>query len=99
MTILSYSSRRGLPPKPGIYYIGNSVCPVMYIGLSCNLKNRHRNHHRQAQFDNIENAVIRYRLLTDDLLAKNTDLGKVLRRLERQAINHYKPLLNNTPIS
>ncbi|MEQ8752014.1 MAG: hypothetical protein RID09_00660 [Coleofasciculus sp. G1-WW12-02] len=98
MAILSYSSRRELPPKPGIYYIGNSVCPVMYIGLSCNLKNRHINHHRQAQFENIENAVIQYRLLTDDLLAKITDLRKVLIRLERQAINYYKPPLNNTPI-
>jgi len=98
MAILSYSSLRELPPQPGIYYIGNSVCPVMYIGRACNLKNRHINHHRQAQFDKIENAVIHYRVLTDDLLAKITDIRKVLIRLERQAINHYKPPCNNTPI-
>ncbi len=77
MAILSYSSCRELPPKPGIYYIGNSVCPVMYIGRACNLKNRHINHHRQAQFKNIENAVIHYRVLTDDSVAQITDLRKV----------------------
>ena len=98
MPMLSYSSLRKLPPKPGIYYIGNCVCPVMYIGLARNLKNRHINHHRQAQFENIENAIIHYQVLTENFLAKITDLRKVLFRLERQAINHYKPPLNNTPI-
>lgn len=99
MPVLPYSSRRELPLKPGIYYIGNCVCPVMYIGLARNLKNRHINHHRQAQFENIENAVIHYRALTDDLLAKIIDLRKVLISLEKQAIKHYKPFLNYTPIS
>ncbi|MEH2408855.1 GIY-YIG nuclease family protein [Nostoc sp.] len=98
MPILSYIQRKELPAKPGIYYVGNSISPVMYVGLSRNLKSRHINHHRQGQFEGIENAVIRYRLVTEDLLAAISDLTETLRKLEKQAINYYKPLLNDTPV-
>ncbi|MBD2448848.1 GIY-YIG nuclease family protein [Nostoc sp. FACHB-152] len=98
MPVFPYLQRKELPTKPGIYYIGNSVSPVMYIGLSRNLKSRHISHHRQGQFEGIENAMIRYRVLTEDLLATISDLTETLRRLEKQAINYYKPPINNTPI-
>ncbi len=61
MSVLSYNQRKELPPKSGIYYVGNSVCPVMYVGLTRSLRNRYINHHRQVQFEGIESAVIRYR--------------------------------------
>ncbi|MEJ1937972.1 GIY-YIG nuclease family protein, partial [Nostoc sp. NIES-2111] len=99
MPVLSYSQRKELPTKPGIYYIGNNAAPVMYVGLSRNLKNRHINHHRQGQFEAIENAIIRYRVMTDDLLARTLDLTASLRKLEKQAIDYYKPSINNTPVS
>lgn len=98
MPILPYIQRKELPAKPGIYYIGNSTVPVMYVGLSRNLKSRHISHHRQGQFEDIENAVIRYRILTDDFLATISDLTKALRKLEKDAINHYKPPINDTPV-
>ncbi|WP_414526815.1 GIY-YIG nuclease family protein [Nodularia chucula] len=98
MPVLPYIKRKELPAKPGIYYIGNSASPVMYVGLSRNLKIRHITHHRQGQFESIENAVIRYRVVTEDLLATISDLTETLRKLEKQAINHYKPLINDTPV-
>jgi hypothetical protein len=98
MPILTYKQRKELPPQPGIYYVGDQASPVMYVGLARNLRNRHLNHHRQAQFEGIEDAAIRYRVVSEDILAKITDLGKVLSRLEKQAINYYAPPLNNTPL-
>jgi len=98
MSVLSYGRRQELPLGAGIYFVGNYTCPVMYIGLTRNLKNRHLNHHRQAQFEGIEGAAIRYRILPDDMLAGITNLRQVLNRLEKQAINYYKPSLNDTPV-
>lgn len=98
MPVLSYIQRRKLPSAPGIYYVGNHNCPVMYIGLAHNLKKRHLNHHRQVQFDKIENPVIYYRILAEDVLAKISNLREVLMRLERQSISYYKPPLNYTPV-
>ncbi|MBW4677980.1 MAG: GIY-YIG nuclease family protein [Desmonostoc geniculatum HA4340-LM1] len=89
MPVLSYIQRRELPSAPGIYYLGNHDCPVMYIGLAHNLKKRHMNHHRQVQFDNIENAVIYYRVLAEDVLVKISNLKEVLIRLEKQSISQY----------
>ncbi|MDM9379146.1 GIY-YIG nuclease family protein [Chlorogloeopsis sp. ULAP01] len=98
MPLLPYIQRKELPAKPGIYYIGSSASPVMYVGLSRNLKSRHINHHRQGQFESIENPMIRYRVVTEDLLATISDLTGSLKKLEKQAINEYKPVLNNTPV-
>lgn len=98
MPILTYKQRKELPPQPGIYYVGDRAYPVMYVGLARNLRNRHLNHHRQAQFEGIEGAVIRYRVLSEEVLARVTDLGKVLSRLEKQAINYYAPPINDTPV-
>ncbi|WP_445291740.1 GIY-YIG nuclease family protein [Calothrix sp. 336/3] len=98
MPSLPYIQRKELPAEPGIYYVGNSDSPVMYVGFSRNLKSRHINHHRQRQFENIKNAVICYRLITEDFLPKGSDVIGTLRKLEKQAINHYKPIFNYTPI-
>ncbi len=98
MPVLSYIQRRELPSAPAIYYVGNHDCPVMYIGLAHNLKKRHMNHHRQVQFDNIENAVIYYRVLGEDVLVKISNLKEVLIRLEKQSMSYYKPPLNYTPV-
>ena len=98
MPTLNYKQSKELPSQPGVYYIGARACPVMYVGLARNLRSRHLNHHRQAQFEEIEGAVIRYRILPEDALARIKDLGKVLSRLENQAINYYNPPINNTPV-
>ncbi|MEH2326279.1 MAG: GIY-YIG nuclease family protein [Nostoc sp.] len=96
MSVLSYIHRRELPSVPGIYYVGNYNCPVMYIGLSRNLKKRHINHHRQIQFESIDNPVIRYQILPKNLLAKISNLEAALIRLEKQSIDYYRPPLNYT---
>lgn len=86
MSILSYIHRRELPSVPGIYYVGNYKCPVMYIGLSRNLKKRHINHHRQIQFESIDNPVIRYQILPKNLLTKISNLEAALIRLEKHRL-------------
>lgn len=98
MPCLSYTRRKELPPSPGIYFIGNTNAPVMYVGLSKSLRERHRNHHRLSQFESIESVEIRYQPLPTEILGKVQDLGGVLRRLEQQAINYYKPPINNTAV-
>lgn len=98
MPVLLYSQRRDLPSKPGIYYVGSHDCPVSYIGLTCNLKKRHANHHRQAQFEEMKCPVIRYRTLSDEILQEITNLDRILIRLEKQAIKYYEPPLNGTPV-
>ena len=98
MPLLPYTQRNEIPSKPGIYYVGNDSCPVMYIGLSRNLKKRHLNHHRQVEFENFEKPVIRYRCLSEEQLHRISDLGQTLHRLESQAKDYYKPPLNDTPV-
>jgi len=98
MLVLPYSERGDLPSKPGIYYVGNDDCPVTYVGLTRNLKNRHAYHHRQAQFEEMKCAVIRYRNLSDEMLQASKKLERNLIRLEKQAIQFYKPPLNGTPV-
>lgn len=96
MSVLSYTYRNELPPLPGIYYLGNHHCPVMYIGCSHNLKKHHLNHHRLPQFETIDNLKIYYQTLPQDFLALVSDIRKVLARLEHSAKAHYQPPLNNT---
>ncbi|MDJ0676907.1 MAG: hypothetical protein QNJ36_16260 [Calothrix sp. MO_167.B42] len=98
MPFLPYKQRKEIPSKPGIYYVGNNHCPVMYVGLSRKLKQRHMNHHRQVQFENFENPVIRYRILPENMLNRISDLGHTLKGLENQAKDYYKPPLNDTPV-
>jgi hypothetical protein len=99
MPCLPYHERKDLPAKPGIYYVGNVDSPVLYIGLSHNLRSRHLNHHRQSEFTEIDNAVIRYRIVTEDLLDRISNLTENLRRLEKQAINYYQPQLNRKAVN
>ncbi|MEA5553903.1 hypothetical protein VB713_23465 [Anabaena cylindrica UHCC 0172] len=98
MPFLPYNQRKNLPAKPGIYYVGNSDSPVMYVGFSHNLRSRHINHHRQSEFEVIEKAVIRYRVVTEDLLNRIYNLTESLRRLEKQAIKYYQPELNRKAV-
>lgn len=99
MPFLPYHQRKDLPAKPGIYYVGNGDYPVSYIGFSHNLRNRHINHHRQSEFAEIANAVIHYRVVTEDLLDRIYNLTENLRRLEKQAINYYQPQLNKKAVN
>ncbi|MEP0872746.1 GIY-YIG nuclease family protein [Trichocoleus desertorum AS-A10] len=98
MPILPYRQRSDLPSEPGIYYVGHPDEPVMYVGLARNLRRRHVAHHRQGQFREMQGAEIRYRVLPDPVPKRAIDLGKVLARLEKQAIQHYRPSLNGTPV-
>lgn len=98
MPCLSYSHCHELPDSPGIYFIGNVDTPVMYVGLSKDLRSRHRNHHRLSQFEDIENAEIRYKVLSKIMIDRIQDLRQVLQRLEKQAISYYSPPINGTSV-
>lgn len=98
MPCIAYSQRKELPASPGIYFVGNLDGPVMYIGLSRNLKARHINHHRKNQFESIKNVEIRFRTLPTELSDNIQDIGQSLIRLERQAIFFYNPPINSTAV-
>lgn len=98
MSCLAYSQRRELPPLPGIYFVGNADEPVMYVGLSRNLKARHISHHRKSQFESINNVEIRFKTLPPDMVGKLQDIEPSLRNLEKQAMDFYKPPINNTSV-
>ncbi|MFH7245618.1 MAG: GIY-YIG nuclease family protein [Spirulina sp.] len=98
MSCLSYSQRQGLPSLPGIYFVGNLNEPVMYVGLSRNLKARHINHHRKSQFESISDVEIRFRTLPPKMVEKIQDVDQSLKRLEKQAIDFYNPPINNTSV-
>lgn len=98
MPCLAYSQRKELPASPGIYFVGNSSEPVMYIGLSRNLKARHINHHRKSQFESIKNVEIRFRSLPLEMVENIQDLGSSLTKLEKQAILFYNPPINSTAV-
>ena len=49
-----------LPEQSGIYFVIDNLETIHYIGMSINLRNRWYSHHRQEDFDLIENGKIAY---------------------------------------
>jgi hypothetical protein len=54
------SERDELPEQSGIYFVTDESETIHYIGMSINLRNRWYSHHRQEDFDLIENGKIAY---------------------------------------
>lgn len=87
---IKLSERQRLPDCSAIYFAIVSD-QVLYVGLATNLRNRWQNHHRFPQLD----AVSKKREVRLFWLACNqSDLND----LERQYIEHYCPVLNQTKV-
>lgn len=84
------SDRQRLPECAGIYFVISRDL-VLYVGLATNLRNRWQNHHRlpQLQAVNKRNEVYLFWL---------TCTQNQLNDLERQYIEHYCPVLNQTKV-
>jgi hypothetical protein len=87
---LKLSDRKELPECSGIYFV-TSRDLVLYVGLATNIRNRWQNHHRlpQLQAVNKRNEVNLFWLSCTQ---------HQLNDLERQYIEYYCPVLNQTKV-
>ena len=87
---LPFSAKQQLPECAAIYF-AIAQDQVLYIGLAINLRNRWRNHHRLPQIATIDKKCeVRIFWLT---CAQSQ-----LPVLERQYIEHYCPVLNQSKV-
>jgi hypothetical protein len=75
-----------LPSSPGIYFVIDGA-RLLYVGKSKDLKGRWRGHHRHKQID----AIADYPEIAFLEVA-----GESLLWVERDLINRFRPLLNDT---
>jgi hypothetical protein len=87
---LKLSERQRLPDCSAIYF-AIARDQVLYVGLASNLRNRWQNHHRFPQLDAV-NKRCEVRLFW--LACTQSELNE----LERQYIEHYCPVLNQTKV-
>ncbi|MCL1473221.1 GIY-YIG nuclease family protein [Argonema antarcticum] len=84
--------RHQLPDNPGIYFVIDERDQLLYIGQAKSLKSRWSGgiHHRYKQFSRkgLDKIVIRY------ILTSVSELD----RLEREYIDRFKPLLNDSKV-
>jgi|GEM_PF-3349987 len=84
--------RHQLPAHPGIYFVVNEHDQLLYIGQAKSLKNRWAggSHHRYKQFSRkgLDKIFIKY------ILTSVSELNK----LEREYINLFKPLINDSKV-
>jgi GIY-YIG catalytic domain len=87
---LKLSDRKELPECSGIYFVISRDL-VLYVGLATNIRNRWQNHHRlpQLQAVNKRNEVNLFWLSCTQ---------HQLNDLERQYIEYYCPVLNQTKV-
>jgi hypothetical protein len=77
-----------LPDSPGIYFAIDPAFRVWYIGISTtSLRDRHRSHHRIADFKEYSVQWIAYMVYNDD---------EDLKEWEIEAIAKFRPPLNQT---
>ncbi|MCI0556306.1 MAG: GIY-YIG nuclease family protein [Anaerolineae bacterium] len=83
---VSLKQYKSLPACSGIYFalIGKNV---LYIGKSTNINSRWKYHHRREELSKIGDVEIAFLPIPKRLLEKK----------EKEFIDSYKPLLNNTP--
>lgn len=87
---LRLSEKQALPECSAIYF-AIARDQVLYVGLASNLKNRWQNHHRFPQLEAIsQRCEVRLFWLTCP--------QKELNELERQYIEYYCPVLNQTKV-
>ncbi|MBE9195104.1 GIY-YIG nuclease family protein [Synechocystis sp. LEGE 06083] len=60
LSAVSVEERDELPEQPGIYFVLNKDDAIQYIGMSINLQKRWYSHHRQSDFDLIEDGKIAF---------------------------------------
>jgi len=77
-----------LPSKPGLYFVIDGQ-RLLYIGRSKDLNQRWRNHHRHDQIKRLAHSPQIAYLDCDDASLLWT---------EREIINRFKPLLNDTSV-
>ena len=77
-----------LPNIPGVYFVVDSQGSVLYVGRSIKMRNRLKSHHRKDKFDAVEGAKVAYLVVEASLLEA----------VEEEMINHFDPLLTDTPI-
>jgi hypothetical protein len=75
-----------LPSSPGIYFVIDGA-RLLYVGKSKDLKGRWRGHHRHKQIDAIADCPE---------IAFLEVAGESLLWVERDLINRFRPLLNDT---
>ena len=91
-------SKKLLPASSGIYYVVDTELIVWYIGYSININKRwnsDNSHHRYHQLINISNQE--NKILKIYFLEINNKI-KYLRKIEKEHIEKYNPILNNTPV-
>lgn len=87
---LTLSAKQQLPECSAIYFAVAKE-QVLYVGLATNLRNRWRNHHRLPQLEAIgKKCEVRIFWLTC--------VQGQLPMLERQYIEHYCPVLNQSKV-
>lgn len=87
---LKLSDRQSLPECSAIYFV-TARDQVLYVGLATNLRNRWQNHHRLPQLEAVN------RRSEVKLFWFTCDQGQ-LNELERQYIEYYCPVLNQTKV-
>lgn len=87
---LKLSEKQRLPEYAAIYFV-IARDQVLYVGLATNLRNRWQNHHRFPQLERINK---RYEVRLFWLACHQSELNE----LERQYIDYYCPVLNQTKI-
>ncbi len=87
---LVLSAKQQLPEYSAIYF-AIAQDQVLYVGLATNLRNRWRNHHRLPQLEAISKKC-EVRIFW--LISAQSQLSA----LERQYIDHYCPVLNQSKV-
>jgi predicted GIY-YIG superfamily endonuclease len=83
---LPFESIKELPKLPAVYFVISNN-EVLYIGSSCNLNRRWKEHHRYQDFKELDLVKITWLELSDTNL---------LREIELTLIYKFKPRLNLT---
>ena len=87
---LKLTDRKQLPDCSAIYF-ATARSQVLYVGLATNLRQRWQNHHRYKQLEAINKKA-------DVTLFWLACPPHQLQMLERQYIDHYGPVLNQTKL-
>lgn len=88
---VALAERHQLPSRSGIYFAFADPADVLYVGMTHNLRQRWRSHHRATQLARRSDVRIHY-LTVDEAYSV-----PMLASLERYCIGRFDPLLNTTP--
>lgn len=89
LSSLPLTSKQLLPKIPALYFVISEAEQVLYVGATQSLGTRWQSHHRLRQLDQYANVRIAWLPVADSAERQ---------RLERQAIEQFQPLFNETPV-